>query len=255
MSAASGAGPRLTVLGSSDAFNAGGRAHSAYWVDDAAGAFTVDFGPTTLAQCHRFGRSPEALDAVYVTHLHGDHIGGLPVLLIDQQYRARRTRPLTIAGPPGTAARLATLMQGAYPDVWARGLTFAVPVVEYTVPGEVEVLGRRVRAIAAMHDPDHFACSLRLAVPGGVLAFSGDTGWQESLVPFVDGADLFVCECSDVDAGYPAHLSLEVHRRERARWRVGRLVLTHLGAEMRAVAEAVRAEGFLVAEDGDVYSL
>ena len=177
------------------------------------------------------------------------------MLLIDQQYRARRSRPLTIAGPPGTAARLATLMQGAYPDVWARGLTYAVPVVEYTVPGEVEVLGRRVRAIAAMHDPDHFACSLRLSAPGGVLAFSGDTGWQESLVPFVEGADLFVCECSDVVAGYPAHLSLEVHRRERLRWRVGRLVLTHLGADMRERAEAVRAEGFLVAEDGDVYSL
>ena len=46
-----------------------------------------------------------------------------------------------------------------------------------------------------------------------------------------------------------------MHRRERARWGVGRLVLTHLGAEMRARAEAVRAEGFLVAEDGDVYAL
>ena len=242
----------VTVLGSGDAFNSGGRAHSAYWIDDGPGAFTVDFGPTTLAQCKRLGRPPESLDAIVLTHLHGDHIGGLPVLLVDQQYRAGRTRPLTIAGPPGTAARLALLMQGAFPDVWARGFSFALPVIEYTVPGEVEVLGRRVRAVAAAHDRDHFACSIRIETSGRTLAFSGDTGWQEPLVELVRGADLFLCECSDVVAGYEAHLSLEVHTRERGRFEVRRLVLTHLGAAMRAAADRIRGDGWVLADDGDV---
>lgn len=248
--------PRLTVLGSGDAFNAAGRAHSAYWIDDALGAFAVDFGPTTLAQCHRFGRAPEALDAVVITHLHGDHVGGLPVLLVDQQYRARRSRPLHLAGPPGTAARLAVLMQGAYPDVWRRGLGFPLLVTEYVVPGAVSVLGREVRAVAALHDPEHFACSLRVTLPGGpAVAFSGDTGWQEALVEVARGTALFLCECTDVSTGYPAHLSLEQHREHRARFQGQRVVLTHLGAAMRACVAEVRDEGFEVAEDGDVYAL
>jgi len=248
-------GARLTVLGSADAFNSGGRAHSAYWVDEPSGPFVVDFGPTTLAQCKRLQLEPDALDAVLLTHLHGDHIGGLPVLLVDLQYRVRRQRPLTLAGPPGTAARLSTLMRGAYPDVWSKGLSFATPVVEFAVPGETVVGPRRVRAIAAAHDREHHACSLRIGVGGRVLVFSGDTGWQPTLGTLAEGADLFVCECTDWTGGYEAHLSLEVLERERASLPVDRMLLTHLGPIMRMNAPQVRQSGWQVAEDGDVLDL
>jgi ribonuclease BN (tRNA processing enzyme) len=162
---------------------------------------------------------------------------------------------LTLAGPPGTAARLAALMQGAYPDVWEKGLSFALPIVEYTLPGETLVGPHRVRAIAAAHDRDHHACSLRIATAGRTLVFSGDTGWQPALAGLAIGADLFVCECTDREAGYESHLSLEVLERERAGLPVSRMVLTHLGPVMRAEAGRVRESGWRVAEDGDVVDL
>lgn len=256
---------RLTVLGSSDAFNAGGRAHSCYWVDDGVddgvtdgatdGAFTVDFGPTSLLQCKRLGLAPERIGLVVLTHLHGDHIGGLPVLLLDQQYRARRTAPLLIAGPPGTAARLAGLMTSQYPDVWVKGLLFPVCVREWDVPGRLTLGARTVSAIAARHDPAHHACSIRIETGGRALAFSGDTGWQPSLATLAAGADLFVCECTDRAEGYASHLSLAVLERERAALTVRRLVLTHLGEDMRAAAPDLRAAGWELAEDGDVYAV
>lgn len=51
---------------------------------------------------------------VVVTHLHGDHFGGLPFLVLDGQF-SRRSTPLVVAGPPGTRARLAEAMEVLFP--------------------------------------------------------------------------------------------------------------------------------------------
>ena len=72
------------MIGSANASNAAGRGHACYWLDGAAaGALMVDFGATALMNLKRFGRDPRELAAVVFTHLHGDHIGGWPALLLD----------------------------------------------------------------------------------------------------------------------------------------------------------------------------
>ena len=100
---------KLFFLGTSDAFNAAGRANSCYWVEDTLGHYVVDFGPTALYQCQRYGLDVNRLDGVFLTHLHGDHIGGLAMLLVHLQYQANRKRPLVIAGPEGTEQRVLAL--------------------------------------------------------------------------------------------------------------------------------------------------
>jgi ribonuclease BN (tRNA processing enzyme) len=56
------------------------------------------------------GLDPGAVDAVVVTHLHRDHFGGLPFLILDGQFSGR-SAPLQVAGPPGIRARLAEAME------------------------------------------------------------------------------------------------------------------------------------------------
>ena len=247
---------KLTVLGSGDAFNSAGRAHSCYWIDDVGGAFTVDFGPTALMQCKRLGKDPKELDAIFLTHLHGDHIGGLAVLLIELQYRAMRTRPLTIGGPPGTFARLDLLMRGAYPDVWGRGLRFPLRSITWDIGGTVEVLGRRVRAELAEHDREGFACSLRVETDGKILAFSGDTGWHEGLVGLVAGAEVFICECTEEVTAYASHLGFDKLSEVRSRLDVRRVIATHFGEAARLCCEERGpAAGIETADDGLVLEI
>lgn len=247
---------RITCLGSSDAFNSGGRANSCFWVDDAHGAFTVDFGPTALLRIRRLGLDPNQLDSVFVTHLHGDHIGGLAILLCELQHSSGRRAPLTIAGPPGIEGRLAALVDSAYPSLTRRGLGFPLRIVRWRVPGTVERGGRKVTAIRARHDLHAIACSLRVETGAHRLVFSGDTGWQPSLAELAADADLFVCECSDVESGYWAHTSLADIARHRAEITARRLWLTHFGPDSRAAATA-RAEALdlTVADDGLVLEL
>lgn len=242
---------RLTCLGTGDAFNGAGRAHSCYWVDDPHGAFTVDFGPTALMQVRRLGLDIERLDTIYLTHLHGDHIGGLAVLLCELHYRRQRTRPFAIVGPPGHQARIAALVESAYPSLTRGGLRFALVYQTLAVPGVIEHQGRRIRAIRARHDTLAVATSLQISTDKRRLAFSGDTGWQPALAELGADADVFLCECSNVEQGYDGHLSLAELEAHRSRFTSQRLWLTHLSDESRPAAEAVAKRlGVTIADDG-----
>jgi ribonuclease BN (tRNA processing enzyme) len=66
----------------------------------------LDCGATSLSTLKGLGLDPGEVTAVLVSHLHGDHFGGLPFLILDGQF-SRRSSPLAIAGPPGTRQRLA----------------------------------------------------------------------------------------------------------------------------------------------------
>jgi ribonuclease BN (tRNA processing enzyme) len=244
---------RITVLGSAGAFNGAGRAHSCYWIEDDLGNYVVDFGPTALMQCRRLGKDPSALDGIYVTHLHGDHLAGAAILLIDQQFNVGRTRPLYIGGPPGIVDRMTKLREGTYPSVVQRGLNYPLMYRQWNIPGEVEMLGRRVTAIRAKHDRNNIASSLRINAAGRTLVFSGDTGWQPELGHLSEGADLMIIECTGVDEGFWGHLSVKEIANHRDALLADKVVLSHMSEGSRAVATARAAELRVdVADDGDV---
>ncbi|TMA52839.1 MAG: MBL fold metallo-hydrolase, partial [Deltaproteobacteria bacterium] len=109
-----GALVRVTVLGSGDAFGSGGRWHSAYLVESAGATFLLDCGPTILQSLKSGGHDTGRIDFVLVSHLHGDHFGGIPFLFMEYIYEQPRTRPLRVYGPPGTERRVRALFAALY---------------------------------------------------------------------------------------------------------------------------------------------
>src|SRR5437763_8625401 len=97
---------RVRFLGSGDAFASGGRFQTCFYLEGAAEPMLIDCGATALIAMKRAGINPAAVGWVALSHLHGDHFGGLPWLILDGQF-SKRTKPLQIAGPPGTQERLA----------------------------------------------------------------------------------------------------------------------------------------------------
>src|SRR6266480_8045291 len=107
-------GVTVQVVGAGDAFGNGGRFQACVSVRAPEGHALRDCGATSLVALKRLAIDPSSIDAVLVTHLHGDHFGGLPFLILDGQF-SRRTRPLIVAGPPGLATRLQQTMECFFP--------------------------------------------------------------------------------------------------------------------------------------------
>ena len=241
----------VTVLGSSNAFNSAGRGNSCYWVHDHLGHYVVDFGPTAPLKCQNLKMPLDQLDAVYITHLHGDHIGGLATLMLDLNYVQNRTRSLKVAGPKGTRARLELLYRVMYPGVLPENLNFQIEYQEWDRSDEQEVFGRTVKSIPAIHDLLAHPCSIAIDNESHRLVFSGDTGWNEDLIELSNQADLFFCECSYEVYLFDGHLSLEEILPQRHRFQCQRLILTHMGTEARKAAlKKAQKYNLMVAEDG-----
>ena len=109
------AGMRLTFLGSGDAFGTGGRFNTCFHVAASDGDFLIDCGATSMVAMRRFGVDPNSIATIFLTHLHGDHFGGLPFFILDAQLISRRRAPLTITGPVGLKQRLHDVMKTLFP--------------------------------------------------------------------------------------------------------------------------------------------
>ncbi|MFP6747526.1 MAG: MBL fold metallo-hydrolase, partial [Alphaproteobacteria bacterium] len=154
----------VTFVGCGDAFGSGGRFNTCILVDGGGLRFTIDFGASSLVALNKLDIAPNSIDAVLLTHMHGDHFGGLPFLLLDSMLGARREAPLTIVGPKGVEARVDQAMEALFPGSGAMRPRFALDYVELDVGRAKEVLGLAVTPFAAKHTPQTNPTALRVEI-------------------------------------------------------------------------------------------
>jgi ribonuclease BN (tRNA processing enzyme) len=246
---------RVHFVGSGDAFGSGGRFQTCIRVTSGGRAVLVDCGATSLAALRAQGVDPQAVDAVAITHLHGDHFGGLPFLILDGQF-ARRTAPLRVAGPPGIGARLAATMEALFPGSSQVSRRFEVQISELRPGSTIDLGVMRLRCWQVIHESGAPPLALRVEDGRASFAYSGDTEWTPALVEAADGASLFAAEAYTFDKRVRYHLdyrTLEAHAPELA---AGQTVLTHMSADMLSrLAEPDFPAVFPAVFDGAMFEL
>jgi ribonuclease BN (tRNA processing enzyme) len=223
---------RVTFIGSGNAFADGGRSHACIHVGAPGVSLLLDCGGSALPAIKR-EIDPEAIDAIAISHLHGDHFGGIPYLVIEQHYKGR-TAPLMIGGPRALAERLRAAESSLYPDFFRKTkLGFAL---RETVLGqsETEFGGALVSALPVKHVAESDPHGLRVRVGDKLVAYSGDASWSDDLARVAKGADLFICDATYFDFDEPSHISYRTLMSHRDELDCRRIVLTHLGAETLA---------------------
>jgi ribonuclease BN (tRNA processing enzyme) len=199
----------------------------------------------------RAGVDPGEIGWVLLTHLHGDHFGGLPFMVLEGQF-SRRMRPLVVAGPPGTRARVEAAMEVFFLGSSRVERRFTVEFVELAERVATAVGPATVTPFPAEHASGAPAYALRVEYGGKVIVYSGDTEWTESLVDAARGADLFVCEAYFFEKKIKFHLDYATLRDQRKRLECSRIILTHMSQDMLGRLEEAEMES---ATDGQVVVL
>jgi ribonuclease BN (tRNA processing enzyme) len=246
---------RLTIVGSGDAFGSGGRFNTCFQVESANATVLIDCGASSLIALKALGIDPNHLDGVILSHLHGDHFGGLPFLLMDAQHMSRRQRPLVIAGPPGTRARLEAALEVLFPSSAATKWRFPWEVMEIEPGRPRDILGHHVVTAEVRHPSGAPSTALRLSDGSATLAYSGDTEWTDALLPIADGAQLLIIECSGYAGRISYHLTWEILKPRLSELRAHQIMITHMNPAVLAHLDEIREAGVLVATDGGVVDL
>jgi ribonuclease BN (tRNA processing enzyme) len=163
--------------------------------------YVVDCGPGVVRRAVQAGIEMDQLTRVFLTHLHSDHVVGLPDLMLTPP-NAGRTQPLDVYGPKGTRAMTEHLLQAFRVDldVRLRGMqphdTAAFEVHAHDIrTGEVYRDDTvRVIAIAVPHGDFPGAFAYRFEAKDKTIVISGDTTYSEALIAGAKGCDILVHE-------------------------------------------------------------
>ena len=193
---------RLVLLGSKGgpALRPGGPWPSSSLLEIGGRTIVVDCGLGVTRGLVDAGISLKALDLVFITHLHSDHVLELGPLL-HTAWTAGLATPVTVFGPPGTGHYWRRFCQAMEFDIEIRIVDEGRPDIRELVSidefGEGQVLeqgGLKVTALRVDHPPVTDCFALRFDHGGKSVVFSADTAFFPPLADFAKGADILVHE-------------------------------------------------------------
>jgi ribonuclease Z len=217
-------------------------------------ALQFDAGRSTVMRLVEAGTEPHALTAVFVTHVHSDHVVGLADVAMTRwvQRQLVPSGPLVVVAPEGGPARFVRRMLDPYDDDLALRAEHVgadpieVDLRSFTTPTAPTEVWRsddrsvRVLAVAVHHEPVPDAVAYRVETPDGVVVISGDTRVCTEVEDLATGADVLVHEAcrstalAPLIAGTPFETIFSYHADTvplgamAARAGVPHVVLTHL---------------------------
>ncbi len=231
----------LAILGSGAAFSESGL-NSGYLLDQGV---LLDCGAPVTPLLAPMGRSVADLETIVISHLHGDHVLHLPVLVATRLLHHPDLPPLRMVGPRGLGEHLSQLGRLAFgEEFWSQLMTGHRPQVEEWEDGRSGDAGAyRLTAYEVEHSERLHCLAFRVESEGIALGYSGDTTYCDGIRRLARSVHYLLCECTAWSAPAPIHLwrgEVEELMREAPHTR---FILTHLG-ERRPV------RGALLASDG-----
>jgi len=239
----------IKFLGSGDAFGSGGRLQSCILVKHEDDQFLIDCGASCMIGINRFEINPNNIKIILISHLHGDHYGGIPFLVNGSQLIFKRTEPLLILGPPGTKELLINAMEVMFPGSSRVQRKFALDIREFSDRRPETAGGVTVTPYLNFHLQVDPSFALRIECGGKIIGYSSDTQWTDALLDVAGAADLFIAEAYFYEKQVKGHMDYVTLMNHYEETGAKRLVLTHMSRDMLSMSDKVTCE---CAEDGKI---
>lgn len=248
----------LIVLGSGTSVPHSQRASAGFWLATGGGSMLLDCSADAMHRMAQENLDWQNLDAIWISHLHLDHCGGLATLLFGMKHSPQtqaRHKPLRIFSCSGVERLLKAIDESN--DYGLFKQPFPLEIREFTDSGGefTPFEGIRCEMFKTPHTRESLAIRLTNSEKQTVV-YSADTGVSEELATFARGADLFVLECSFYEnKPVQTHLNLAEAMRIAQMAEPRRLLLTHLYPEWDAIDLPAKAREFwpgetIAASDG-----
>ncbi len=210
----------------------------------------IDCGGNAPLALQRAGIAPSTIDAILISHCHGDHFAGIPFFYLSKLFIEKSSNPLEILGPPGIEARTTGLFECLYPEILQVPRNFALSYRE--LPPSKTTLWRGLPIDA--YEVNHFSGTPSLAVSivdeGRRFSFSGDSGWCDGVVDVGRGAHLYLVESTTYSTKTGMHLDYLTLESRFEEIGAERYLLTHMSEEMLSAAAKIDGKRCIMAEDG-----
>ncbi len=197
--------------------------------DGSGRSILLDCGFTAAPSFWRMARKPLELDAVWISHLHGDHFLGLPQLFIRYSEHGR-TKPLNICGGSGTEDAVSRAVELAYPGKWSR-LGFRIEFIEVDPGEEFDLAWLKSRA--ALVDHPVSSQGIKLESESGSLFYSGDGRVELKARNFLVGCDLGIFEAFCLERDVTGHSNAAQVAEISGLAGIKRVALVHMHREER----------------------
>ena len=254
----------VILLGTGTPYPDAQRFGSAILVEAGGKTMLFDCGRGAVIRLKEVGVNPKDVDEVFLTHLHSDHVVGLPDLWLTGWFLGRRG-PLSVWGPAGTREMTEHLRQAfafdlrireAPPENLAAGGA-ALDAHEIESEKLYDSGGVRVSAFAVDHGTVKPAFGYRVDSAGHSLVISGDTRFSQNLIDQAKGVDCVIHAAWSVGKQNPTPPSQRSIASAEDVGRVFAMVKPKLGViyhykDEAGMAEAVRKEyagDFVIGKD------
>ncbi|MBV9879502.1 MAG: MBL fold metallo-hydrolase [Gemmatirosa sp.] len=218
---------RLTTIGTGAAAPDPARVNAGHLVEAGDVRLLLDCGSGVVHRMASVGADWSGITHVALTHFDADHVSDLATLFVAWRWGQLppRSAPITVLGPPGTAALLDRLAAALWNKLLAPG--YAVHVHEMAF-GDRVALGDDVTLESRKVPHTDESVAYSVAHAGRRLVYTGDTAADATLGRWAAGCDLLLAECSLPSAmAVPSHLTPELVGELAADAQPGLLVLTH----------------------------
>lgn len=229
-------------VGSGDAFGSGGRFQTCISVRFSNDRFLIDCGSSSLTALKRAGIHPLEVSKILITHLHGDHFGGIPLFILHAQLVSKRTDPLQIVGPQGLEERLLSAMEVLFPGSSKVKQKFDIEFIELAARERRKIGDLCVTGFPVVHFSGAPSYALRLELAGRIIVYSGDTAWTESLLEASRAADLFICEAYFFDKIMKFHLDYQSLMSRLTDFACKRIIITHMSEDVLSKLDRLELE-------------